>query len=131
MSTPTQPRDPRAVVLDFYHEALVRKDVRAAFLRWVADDFVEHKPDVPDGTRAATVVYLEDLVAHLPDARWELIRTVAEDDLVVLHARFTPAPGAPPYAIADIFRVRDGRIVEHWDVVAPPPAAPVNPHPRF
>lgn len=124
-------RAPRAVVLAFYDEALVRKRVRAAFEHWADDDFIEHKPDVPDGTRAATVAYLEALIADLPEARWDLVRTVAEGEFVVLHARFTPVPGAPPYAIADIFRVRDGRIVEHWDIVAPPPSVQANPNPRF
>lgn len=122
---------PREVVLDFYREALLEKRVRAAFERYAAADFVEHKADVPEGTRDATVRYLEDLVAELPAARWEVVRTLADGDFVFLHAKFTPAPGAEPYAIADVFRVRDGRIVEHWDVVAPPPKDSVNPHPRF
>jgi predicted SnoaL-like aldol condensation-catalyzing enzyme len=51
--------------------------------------------------------------------------------MVFLHARFTPAAGAPPYAIADIFRLKGCKIVEHWDVVAPPPKQQRNPHPRF
>lgn len=122
---------PREVVLDFYREALLEKQVRAAFERHAAADFVEHKADVPEGTRDATVRYLEQLVAELPAARWEIVRALADGDFVFLHAKFTPAPGAEPYAIADVFRVRDGRIAEHWDVVAPPPKGAVNPYSRF
>jgi predicted SnoaL-like aldol condensation-catalyzing enzyme len=51
--------------------------------------------------------------------------------MVFLHARFTPAAGAPAYALADVFRVRNCRIAEHWDVVAPPPREQRNPHSRF
>jgi predicted SnoaL-like aldol condensation-catalyzing enzyme len=40
--------------------------------------------------------------------------------MVFLHARFTPPVGAPAYALADIFRVKDYKIIEHWDVVAAP-----------
>jgi predicted SnoaL-like aldol condensation-catalyzing enzyme len=93
--------------------------------------FVEHKPDVPDGTREATASFLEQLIHSVPQPRWEVIRTVAEGDLVFLHGRFTPAAGAPAYAIADVFRLENCKIVEHWDVVASPPSEQRNPNPRF
>lgn len=121
----------RTVVLSFYEEALVQLKPRAAFDRYVADDFIEHKPDVPEGTKAATVTFLEGLIKEVPDPRWEIVRTIAEGDLVFLHARFSPAAGAPHYAIADVFRLNDCKIVEHWDVVAPPPKHVRNPNARF
>jgi predicted SnoaL-like aldol condensation-catalyzing enzyme len=121
----------RTTVLAFYNEGLVGRKPEAAFMRYMAPDFVEHKPDVPQGTREATAAFLSQLIAELPGARWEIVRTIAEKDMVFLHARFTPAPGAPAYAIADIFRVRDCRIVEHWDVVAAPPKEQRNPNSRF
>lgn len=121
----------RAVVLAFYEAALVDLQPRAAFDGYVADDFVEHKPDVAEGTKAATVAFLEGLIKEVPEPRWEILRTIAEGDLVFLHARFSPAPGAPHYAIADVFRLKDCKIVEHWDVVAPPPKQSRNPNPRF
>ncbi|MBN9692105.1 MAG: nuclear transport factor 2 family protein [Verrucomicrobia bacterium] len=124
-------RDPKAVMLDFYQVALGQKQVRPAFERFTSSTFVEHKPDVPVGDRESTIRYLEELVVSLPDAQWEVVRTIAEGDWVFLHAKFVPAPGAPPYAIADVFRVQNGLIVEHWDVVAGPPKDPVNPHSRF
>ena len=121
----------RTVVLAFYEEALVNLKPRAAFDRHVTDDFIEHKPDVPEGTKAATVAFLEGLIKAVPEPKWEILRTIAEGDLVFLHARFSPAPGAPHYAIADVFRLKDCKIVEHWDVVAPPPKQAPNPNPRF
>lgn len=134
-SAPAPPRPDleanRQVVLAFYKQALADKQPRSAFARYMSADFIEHKPDVDAGTREATAAFLDALVKELPDARWEVLRTVAEGDLVVLHARFTPAAGAPPYAIADLFRLRDELIVEHWDVVAGPPAEPRNPNSRF
>ncbi len=125
--------DNRDVVVAFYTEALVspERDPRAAFERYMTPDFIEHKPDIPGGTREATASFLEGVIASVPQARWEIIRTIAEGDMVFLHARFTPAEGAPAYAIADVFRVEDCRIVEHWDVVAGPVEGAVNPHSRF
>jgi predicted SnoaL-like aldol condensation-catalyzing enzyme len=125
--------DNRDVVVAFYTEALVspEREPRAAFERYMTPDFIEHKPDIPGGTREATASFLEGVIASVPQARWEIIRTIAEGNMVFLHARFTPAEGAPAYAIADVFRVQDCRIVEHWDVVAGPVDGAVNPNSRF
>jgi predicted SnoaL-like aldol condensation-catalyzing enzyme len=121
----------RPVVLAFYEQALVGLKPKAAFDQYVTDDFIEHKPDVPEGTKAATVAFLEGLIGEMPQPKWEVVRTIAEGDLVFLHARFSPAAGAPHYAIADVFRLKGCKIVEHWDVVAPPPKQSRNPHSRF
>jgi predicted SnoaL-like aldol condensation-catalyzing enzyme len=121
----------RRIVLAFYDEGLVGLQPRAALERYMTPQFVEHKPDVPQGTREATASFLEQLIANVPQPRWEVIRTIAEGDFVFLHGRFTPAAGAPAYAIADVFRLEDCKIAEHWDVVAPPPKEQQNPNPRF
>lgn len=123
--------DNRTAVESFYRAGLVGRKPREAFERFATPDMIEHKPDVPDGTRGAVVTYLEALMAELPQARWEILRVAAEGDLVFLHARFVPRPDAEPFAIADVFRLQDCKIVEHWDVVAPPPKERVNPNPRF
>lgn len=121
----------RNLVLSFYRNALIEKQPRAAFAEYVSADFVEHKPDVPNGGVAAVVDFLEGLIKELPEAKWEILRTVAEKNLVFLHARFTPAAGAPPYAIADLFRIDNCVIVEHWDVVGPPRDGQPNSNSQF
>ena len=121
----------RRIVLAFYNEGLVGLQPRAAFERYMTPQFVEHKPDVPQGTREAAATFLEQLIANVPQPRWEVVRTIAEGDLVFLHGRFTPAAGAPAYAIADVFRLEGCKIAEHWDVVAPPPKDQRNQNPRF
>jgi predicted SnoaL-like aldol condensation-catalyzing enzyme len=121
----------RQLVSDFYTQALVEKQVRRAFEGFMAPGFIEHKPDVPGGTREATIQFLEGLMKQVPNARWQVVRSVADRDMVAVHARFQPAPGAPEYAIADFFRLENCRIVEHWDVVAPPTTAKENPNSRF
>ena len=121
----------RALVMDFYKKALVDKEVRLAFEQYVAPDFVEHKPDIPGGNRDGVIDFLGGVVKDVPEARWEIRRAVADNDLVFLHVRFTPAAGAPAYALADLFRVEGCKIVEHWDVVGPPREGQPNPNSRF
>ena len=122
---------PGQLVSDFYRQALIDKQPKAAFEHYMGRDFVEHKPDVPGGTRDAAAEFLGGIIRDVPTARWEILRVIAEGDLVALHARFTPAPGAGEYALADFFRVKDCKIVEHWDVVAGPVKDAVNPNSRF
>ena len=52
----------RKVVLAFYHEGLMGLEPRTAFERHMTPDFVEHKPDVPHGTREASAAFLEQLI---------------------------------------------------------------------
>ena len=121
----------RAIVLSFYAEALTARHPRAAFERFAAKDFVDHKPEMPVGSRDAAADYLEGLIKRFPDPQWQVIRTVAEGNMVVLHVRFKPGPDAAPYAIVDIFRVENDQLVEHWDIVAEPPQVQRNPNSRF
>jgi predicted SnoaL-like aldol condensation-catalyzing enzyme len=121
----------QALVRRFYTTALVEKHVREGFERDVSPAFIEHKPDIASADRVGAVTFLEGLVKELPEARWELLRVTGDAELVAVHASFTPAPGAPVFAIADFFRVERCMIVEHWDVVAGPPKGSVNPLPRF
>lgn len=125
------PEANRQVAPQFYRQALIERQSAEAFQRFVSANFTLHKPDVETGTREATAAHLEGLIRSKPNPRWEALRTAADADLVFLHARFTPAPGAPAHAIADVFRLKPCKIAEHWDVVAPPPKDQRNPNPRF
>lgn len=125
------PAENKSVVLAFYERSFVQKEPTQAFAAYVSTSFIEHKPDVPEGTREAVASYLAQLMQELPQAKWEVLRTASEGDLVFLHARFTAADGQPAYAIADVFRLENCKIVEHWDVVGAPRDQQPNPHSRF
>jgi hypothetical protein len=68
----------RRVVEAFYTEGLVGLRPRPAFERYMTADFVEHKPDVPGGTREAAAKFLEELIAEVPQPRWQVRRMIAE-----------------------------------------------------
>ncbi len=58
------------------------------------------------------------------------MRVIAEDDLVLLHSHAVLEPGTRQMVV-DIFRVRDGKIVEHWDVIQPVPEESGNDNTMF
>lgn|SRR5579863_22033 len=119
----------KGVVLAFYKLALGDKKPTEAFARYAAEGFVEHSADSPTGTAQSTVAFLSGMIEKSPQAKWEIVRVIAEGDLVFLHVRFTPAPGAPPVIVGEIFRVHGGKLAEHWDIIQPSPEHPVNPNP--
>ena len=121
----------RKIVLAFYNQALIQRQTRAAFERYMSEDFIDHKASMPLGTRAAAIDYLGNLIKELPNPNWEVVRTIAEGNLVFLHARFTPEPNAPAYAIGDVFRLENDKIVEHWDIIGEPVKEQRNPNSRF
>jgi predicted SnoaL-like aldol condensation-catalyzing enzyme len=85
--------------------------------RWVADNYRQHSSLAADGPDA-----LRGLVATLPEGfRYEGARVIADGDLVGLHGTYFGF-GPVPLVAFDLFRVADGKIVEHWDVITPVPA---------
>ncbi|MBF6194383.1 nuclear transport factor 2 family protein [Nocardia implantans] len=93
------------------------------------DDFLEHSPGNPSGKEA----FLEFIAqAAVTRSKLELARVIADDDYVVMHYRMVPPGGEEPdLAVVDIWRVADGKIVEHWDVVQPVPDPGQIPHGMF
>ena len=73
--------------------------------------YKQHNPQIPDGPSA-----IAKMIPTLTALRYEPGMAVAEGDLVMVHGRYT-GWGPKPMVAVDIFRVRDGKVVEHWDVL--------------
>jgi predicted SnoaL-like aldol condensation-catalyzing enzyme len=106
------------IVTRFYD--MVFHDHRAAeaIALYGGATYHQHTPGAPSGW-AALESYLTTHFKANPLARSEIKRVIAQGDLVVVHAHATDNPSDPGRAIVDIFRLEDGKIVEHWDVVEP------------
>jgi predicted SnoaL-like aldol condensation-catalyzing enzyme len=118
----------KKLVVDFYRITFIDKQVREGFERYVTPDYIQHNPLVPTG-REAAVKLLTPRVTK--DSVADIKRVIAEDDLVVLHVHSRTNAHDRGRAIVDIFRVANGKIVEHWDVVQPVPAASQNNNTMF
>ena len=118
----------KKLVVDFYRVTFVDKQVREGFERYVVPDYVQHNPLVPTG-REAAVKTLTPRVTK--DSITDIKRVIAEGDLVVLHVHSRANAQDRGRAIVDIFRVANGKIVEHWDVIQPVPPAAQNTNTMF
>ena len=110
----------REVVEEFSDLFYRQKKVREAFERWVH----------PDG-REAVVEFLENLLERFPARTFTVHRVIASDDLVAVHYHSQATPDDLGFAVVDIFRVEDCRMVEHWDVVQRVPEKSVNDNTMF
>ncbi|SOR84450.1 putative ester cyclase [Streptomyces chartreusis NRRL 3882] len=98
--------------------------------KFVGSTYTNHNPQGGDGPEALRR-FVSYFRAANPNMHHTVARVIAEDDLVLLHSRAVLEPGTAPQAVVDIFRVEDGRIVEHWDVIQPVPATSVSGHDMF
>jgi predicted SnoaL-like aldol condensation-catalyzing enzyme len=120
--------DRRALVEAFVDLMYRRRDVRTAFDTYVAEDYVQHNPGLPDGRDAAR----EPLAQMFDDPGFapEVVRLLVDGDLCAVHLRIS-RDGSPVAAVVDLYRWDGDHVVEHWDVIQPWPATSANDHPLF
>ncbi len=113
----------------FYRMAYLGEPQKAVDL-YVGDDYIQHNPDVADGTQGF-IDYFDRMQREYPDKSIEFVRCIAEGDLVALHTHQT-WPGNDQYVTMDFFRFDDqGKIVEHWDTIQQIPKQSANPNTMY
>lgn len=120
----------KELVVAFYKMIFQDHKVREALDLYVGDRYIQHNPLAPDGTEAL-IKFFEPYFANNPQARSEIKRAVADGDLVVLHVHAKANETDRGMAVVDIFRVENGKVVEHWDVVQPIPEKSANENTMF
>ena len=101
----------RDIVMKVLQGAFVERDVTVVE-RYFSPDYLQHNPRIPNGPEA-----IADLIPTLnKDLSYELGMVVAEGDLVMVHGRYV-GWGPQPLVAVDIFKVQDGKVVEHWDAM--------------
>ncbi len=119
----------RRLVVEFYDRVFNRHEVVEG-AQVVAENYRQHNPRVPDG-KAPFVSYFTAFFRDNPQSRARIARSAADGDLVWLHIHSTNGAQDRGRAIVDIFRVQDGKIIEHWDVIQPVPEQSANGNTMF
>jgi len=119
----------RAVLQDFAHRFYDLRHVREAFERHVAPDYIQHNPNIPDGREAAIAALVPIFSAE--GSRFDVKRIIVDGDYAVIHLRGRSGAQGEGGAVADVYRLKNGKIVEHWDVLQPIADKTINPHPYF
>ena len=104
------------VVLAFEETVFNRHHVNDGFNLYVSAQYKEHDPMLPEGFDAA-VKALDNELRLFPNSRLQVKRTVAQRDLVAVHAFWDQRPGETRgVARLDLYRLENAKIVEHWNV---------------
>ena len=103
------------LVLRLFAEVLNPMD-SAAVDRFIGPDYIQHNQGVEPG-REPLKAFLDMIRKETPEAVHDVKRAFVDGDHVTVHYHVRRWPGDLGWAVIDIFRVEDGKIAEHWDVM--------------
>ncbi|MBA8881252.1 nuclear transport factor 2 family protein [Phyllobacterium myrsinacearum] len=118
----------KQIVLDFYEKGLNQKDFEAASK--YLGTYIQHNPNAADGPEGFRK-FIEFLKKDFPQSRSKITQVLVDGDFVTLRVHTTREPETRGSAIIDIFRLKDGKIEEHWDSVQPIPEKSMNNNTMF
>ena len=102
----------KALVLDAFDTLFNKRDYAAAEKYW-SPNYIQHSAHIEPGRDG-----LFNLIRSAPDRlRYEHQLIVAEGDYVIVHGRFSGTGRPVAWVAADIVRIENGRLAEHWDVL--------------
>ena len=115
----------KKTIAAFYDAVLNKKDYDLAVTFVGAAGYKQHNPTAKDGVEGMKgfIGFLKD---KFPNNKSEIKRIFADGDYVIVHVHAVREPGTRGNAIIDIFKLENGKIVEHWDVVQDIPEKAAN-----
>ncbi len=111
---------------DFAQQVFVNKDL-SNLNAYMHKDYIQHNPSVAQGSEGFKI-FFNDWFTAIPDFNYELKNIIANDDYIWVYGNYSgthsnewlgiPASNAEyQFDAIDIFRVEDGKLAEHWDVM--------------
>jgi len=102
----------KSLVLAAFDTLFNKRDYVAAERYW-SPQYIQHSAHIAPGRDG-----LFDLIKSIPPTlKYEPVTIVAEGDFVIVHGRFSGIGAPANWIAADILRIQDGILVEHWDVI--------------
>jgi len=120
----------KRTIQDYAELAFDQRKPEEAVAKYQGPYYRQHNPGAADGGEPF-IATVKRMAQTYPDFRMETKRIIAEGDYVVLHSHLILKPGDRGMAVVDIFRLENGKIVEHWDVVQEVPETSANNNTMF
>jgi predicted SnoaL-like aldol condensation-catalyzing enzyme len=120
----------KRIVGEWQELALNQRKPEEAVAKYLGPHYRQHNPGAADGAEPF-IAFVKRFAQTFPDFRMESKRIIAEGNYVVLHSQLIRKPGDRGMAVVDIFRLENGRIVEHWDVLQEVPETSANNNTMF
>ena len=119
----------KKTVLEYYEAGINQKDFAKAS-QYFGSHYTQHNPNAGDGPEGFKR-FIAFLKEKFPNSHSEVKKVFADGDYVILHVHAVREPGTRGSAIVDIFRLENGKIVEHWVVIQPIPEQSANSNGMF
>ena len=108
----TTPEQNKTLVLQAFDTLFNKRDYKAAERYW-SSNYIQHSAHIAPGRDG-----LFSLIRSMPTSlKYEPGVIVAENDYVIVHGRFSGTGRPSNWIAADVVRVADGVLAEHWDVL--------------
>ena len=112
MSPQTVQERNKALVLEAFDTLFNKRDYAVAARYW-SPDYIQHSAHIEPGREG-----LFNLIKGMPPTlQYEAGTMVADGDFVIVHGRFSGFGAPVNWIAADILRLEDGLLAEHWDVI--------------
>ncbi len=120
----------KRIVREFYELAFNKHQPADAVAKYMGSYYRQHNPLAADGADAF-IGFVVGFVQTFPDLHINIKHLIAEGDLVVVHNHMTRSANDRGMAVMDIFRLENGKVVEHWDVLQEIPETAANTNTMF
>ncbi|OYX48795.1 MAG: hypothetical protein B7Y90_09100 [Alphaproteobacteria bacterium 32-64-14] len=118
----------KQIVTEAYQRIFGDLDVSAVD-EFMSKDFVQHNPTTPDGPEGVKQLVQMLISQGVPKQKCQYKHVIADGDIVILHTPYQMA--GKEWRFIDIYRVANGKLVEHWDAMMPMPETRANNNPMF
>ena len=120
----------KRIAIAFYDKLINDFEPEEAFRLYGGLTYRQHTPVMEDGREGVTK-FVHGLRESYPHSHMKIKRSFSDGDMVILHCHWVRTPGELGNAVVDFFRIEDGKVVEHWDVIQPIPGASANSNTMF
>ena len=111
------------VVADFLQRMMNEHDFDETLQTFGGGRYLQHNRGIPDGI-SGVVAYLKNLTKRFPQYSYDVKRINADGDFIIVHSHATLRAShrgneKKGFIITDTFRLKDGKLAEHWDAIQP------------
>ena len=107
----------KEIIAGFYKEFFNEHNVESA-LKYVREDYIQHNPGVGQG-RAALMEAFGEKFKLWPDFKLDIHMMISDGDMIAVYLKNVDPQGNTKCRVVDIYRIQDGKLAEHWDVLQP------------
>jgi predicted SnoaL-like aldol condensation-catalyzing enzyme len=112
MMSDSETKKNKAIALDAFDTLFNKRDYVAAERLW-SPNYIQHSAHIPPGRDGLFSL----IKSSPPTLKYEPGVIAADGDFVIIHGRFSGTGLPANWIVADIIRIKDGVLVEHWDVI--------------